>query len=217
MQVCLYVIDHLVPAYGGAPDIMPLGARGTTEMLLNASRLFRTKGMDWLAYYNRTGSIQFPSGSVGTWNTNDHGVNNAEGALAWPAMDARLYGEAARPRDEMALALHMLETYQAQPNALFCADEVFCGRALPTESSTRLLRGRMRPHHCHARCMDRARLSARMLAFQRPCTPTECMVDSWHARTHHRRPTPRYGDVCSCRGDGVARASVCCAGRARAR
>ena len=60
---------------------------------------------------------------------NDHGVNNAEGALAWPAMDARLFGDAAKPHETMALALHMLETYQAQPNALFCADEVFCGRA----------------------------------------------------------------------------------------
>ena len=29
----------------------------------------------------------------------------------------------------MALVLRMLDTYQAQPNALLCADEVFCGRA----------------------------------------------------------------------------------------
>ena len=44
-------------------------------------------------------------------------------------MDYRMYGAAANAHGEMALALHMLETYQAQPNALFCADEVFCGRA----------------------------------------------------------------------------------------
>jgi hypothetical protein len=29
----------------------------------------------------------------------------------------------------MSLVLHMLDTYQSQPNALMCADEVFCGRA----------------------------------------------------------------------------------------
>ena len=81
--------------------------------------------MDWAAYYARTGPVKFPTGPVSGWNTNDHGVNNAEGALAWPAMDARLGGEGARPHEAMALVLRMLDTYQAQPNALFCADEVF--------------------------------------------------------------------------------------------
>ena len=27
--------------------------------------------MDWLGYYNRTGPVKFPLGSVGQWNTND--------------------------------------------------------------------------------------------------------------------------------------------------
>ena len=129
VQVCLYVIDHMVPLFGNQPDVMPLGGAGTTAMLMNASRLFRSKGMDWFAYYNRSGPVKFPSASVPNWNTNDHGVNNAEGALAWPAMDHRLGGPSAHANDSMSLVMHMLDTYQAQPNALFCADEVFCGRA----------------------------------------------------------------------------------------
>jgi len=34
---------------------------------------------DWLSYYNQNGSNKFPVGPVAGWNTNDHGVNNAEG------------------------------------------------------------------------------------------------------------------------------------------
>ena len=129
VQVCLYVVDTLVPRFGDDPAVMPLGAKGTTALLLNASRLFETKGMDWAAYYSRTGKIKFPLGSVPNWNTNDHGVNNAEGALAWPAMAYRLHGNASEGHAAMALVLRMIDTYQATPNALLCADEVFCGRA----------------------------------------------------------------------------------------
>jgi hypothetical protein len=68
-QVCLYVIDVFVPLFGDEESVMPLGKQGTTELLLNASRLFRSKGMDWQAYYARTGPVKFPSGSVGNWNT----------------------------------------------------------------------------------------------------------------------------------------------------
>ena len=64
VQICLYVIDHLVPSFGADAAVMPLGAAGTTNLLMDASRLFRQKGMDWLAYYNRTGSVKFPSGIV---------------------------------------------------------------------------------------------------------------------------------------------------------
>ena len=128
VQVCLYVVDHYVAEFGADRAVMPLGGRRTAEMLMDAARRFRAKGMDWLAYYNRTGPVKFPTrGSVSGWNTHDHGVNNAEGALAWPAIDQRL-GAADAPA-KMALVLHMLDTYQGQPNALFCADEVFCGRA----------------------------------------------------------------------------------------
>ena len=129
VQVCLYAIDRLVPTWGDDAGVMPLGADATRRMLMEAARLFRDKGMDWRAYYTRTGPVKFPSGSVAGWNVNDHGVNNAEGAMAWPAMDARLGGEGAGGRDAMRLVLSMLREYQAQPNALFCADEVFCGRA----------------------------------------------------------------------------------------
>jgi hypothetical protein len=55
-------------------------------MLLNASTLFAHKGMDWKAYYHQTGRIKFPEGSVPNWNTNDHGVNNAEGAIRWQVL-----------------------------------------------------------------------------------------------------------------------------------
>ena len=71
---------------------MPLGGARTVAMLLDASRLFRAKGMDWLGYYSRNGHVKFPTGPVPTWNTNDHGVNNAEGALRWPAEVSRLNG-----------------------------------------------------------------------------------------------------------------------------
>jgi hypothetical protein len=37
--------------------------------------------MDWLSYYHRNGTVKFPLLDVHAWNTNDHGVNNAEGAL----------------------------------------------------------------------------------------------------------------------------------------
>ena len=57
------------------------------------------------------------------------GVNNAEGALAWPAMAYRLHGNRTQGLRSMDLVLRMIDTYQAQPNALLCADEVFCGRA----------------------------------------------------------------------------------------
>lgn len=69
VQVCLYVIDRLVPLYGADAAVMPLGAAGTTELLMNASRAFRAKGMDWGTYYNRTGPVKFPFGPVSGWNT----------------------------------------------------------------------------------------------------------------------------------------------------
>ena len=72
VQVCLYVIDNLVPSFGDDLAVMPLGPEGTTALLLNASRLFERKGMDWQAYYSRTGSVKFPLGPVAGWNTNDH-------------------------------------------------------------------------------------------------------------------------------------------------
>ena len=128
VELCQYVIDQYVPKYGGSVAVMPLGAAGTTEMLLEASALFASKGMDWLSYYHQNGSIKFPMKDVGNWNTNDHGVNNAEGALRWPAVTYRLTGR-QEDADQMPFALGMLDKYQGQVAALFCADEVFCGKA----------------------------------------------------------------------------------------
>ena len=99
VQVCLYVVDHYVAEFGADRAVMPLGTRRTAEMLMDAARRFRAKGMDWLAYYNRTGPVKFPTrGSVSGWNTHDHGVNNGEGALAWPAIDQRLGAADVPPR-----------------------------------------------------------------------------------------------------------------------
>jgi hypothetical protein len=76
----------------------------------------------------QVGPLQFPEGSVPGWNTHDHGVNNAEGAMRWPAVTWRMTGN---PDDaaQQEVLLRMLDTYQGQVAALFCADEVFCGRA----------------------------------------------------------------------------------------
>lgn len=169
VQCCLYVIDHYVPLFGSVADVMPLGAAGTTSMLLNASRVFMARGMDWDAYYSRTGDVKFPLGPVYTWNTNDHGVNNAEGALAWPAMAYRLTGNLSEAQAQMRLVLHMIDEYQAQPNALLCSDEVFCGRAPHRGTESALLafelgtsgtphpRAALTPQSCGLPSLQRAR------------------------------------------------------------
>lgn len=127
VEIALYIVDELVPVHGANPKIMPLGGDGTTAMLLNSSALFAQKGMNWNAYYHRTGSIKFPFGPVPNWNTNDHGVNNAEGALRYPAAAYRLQNNQSF-HAEMDYVLGMLDRWQGQVNAMFCADEVFCGR-----------------------------------------------------------------------------------------
>ena len=43
VQCALYAIDHLVPAFGHDAGVMPLGGAATTALLMNASRLFRSK------------------------------------------------------------------------------------------------------------------------------------------------------------------------------
>eukprot|EP00911_Craspedida_sp_UC1_P000447 UC1_evm4s337 len=127
VELCQYVIDTWVPKYGSDSHVMPLGASATTRVLINASALFQAKGMNWYAYYHRTGAIKFPKGSVEGWNTNDHGVNNAEGAMRWPAVAWRMNNTRAAA-EQMDVVLHMMDTYQGQVQSLFCADEVFCGR-----------------------------------------------------------------------------------------
>jgi len=62
------------------------------------------KGMDWRSYYHRTGGVQFPEKAVNRWNTNDHGVNNAEGAMRWPAVTYRMTGNESDAA-QMAFAL----------------------------------------------------------------------------------------------------------------
>ena len=128
VEIVHYAIDHLVPKYGGDPSVVPLGRETTSALLLNASALFASKGMDWRSYYHQMGSLKFPEGPVSGWNTHDHGVNNAEGAMRWPAVTWRMTG---LPDDaaQQDVVLRMLDLYQGQVAALFCADEVFCGRA----------------------------------------------------------------------------------------
>ena len=60
VQVALYVIDHYVPEFGDDAAVMPLGGEATAAMLMNASRVFEAKGMDWQAYYNQTGAGKNP-------------------------------------------------------------------------------------------------------------------------------------------------------------
>ena len=61
-------------------------------------------------------------------NFQDHGVNNAEGGLRWPAELYRLNGSLADGKAAMGLLTDKLDQYQAQVQGTFCADEVFCGR-----------------------------------------------------------------------------------------
>ena len=129
VEICQYSIDVLIPEFGDDLDVTPLGAKATTTLLLNASQLFRVKGMNWTSYYHQTGAVKFPEKSIPNWNTNDHGVNNAEGAMRWPAVAYRMSGGAASDRKEQDFMLGMLDKWQGQVTALFCADEVFCGRA----------------------------------------------------------------------------------------
>lgn len=128
VEIAFYVVDNLIPKYATDAMVLPLGAEATSALLLNASALFASKGMDWRSYYHQVGRLQFPEGSVPGWNTHDHGVNNAEGAMRWPAVTWRLTGD---PDDaaQQEVMLHMLDTYQGQVATLFCADEIFCGRA----------------------------------------------------------------------------------------
>eukprot|EP01052_Picozoa_sp_SAG31_P013350 SAG31_NODE_801_length_12013_cov_23.812070_11_plen_112_part_00 len=60
VELCQYVVDHYVPKYGNKASVMPLGGTGTTGLLLESAALFANKGMDWLSYYHRNGSIKFP-------------------------------------------------------------------------------------------------------------------------------------------------------------
>ncbi len=129
VEIAQFVYDEYLPKYGDDPAVMPLGKQSTAAMLLASSQLFADKGMNWSSYYHQTGSVKFPEGPVQGWNTNDHGVNNAEGALRWPAAAYRMSGGDPAVRDEMAFALGMLDKWQGQVQSLFCADEVFCGRA----------------------------------------------------------------------------------------
>ena len=127
-ELCQALVDDWLPRFGDDPAVAPLGASATAALLLNASALFRTKALDWRGYYAETAAQPFPHGAVDAWNYVDHGVNNAEGALRWPAVAFRESGQSA-DRDALAgLVLAQLDAWQAQPAALFCADEVFCGR-----------------------------------------------------------------------------------------
>lgn len=127
VEVCQYVIDNLVPIFGSDKAVFPLGGDATTKMLLNASLQFKLKGMDWGAYYHRTGPVKFPKKAVNAWNTNDHGVNNAEGAIRWPAVTYRITGNKS-DAEELAFVLEMLDTYHGQVQSMMGADEVLAGR-----------------------------------------------------------------------------------------
>ena len=129
VEIAQFLIDEYIPKYGSDTSVFPLGSNRTETMLLRSSIMFQQKGMNWSSYYHQEGTVRFPEGPVQGWNTNDHGVNNAEGALRWPTTAYRMSGGDVSLRGEMKYALDMLDRYQGQVTALFCADEVFCGRA----------------------------------------------------------------------------------------
>jgi hypothetical protein len=45
VELCQYVVDTYVPKYGGNSGVMPLGGEETTQVLLNASALFASRGV----------------------------------------------------------------------------------------------------------------------------------------------------------------------------
>ena len=116
VEIAQYVVDEYIPVYGDDAEVMPMGKDATTFLLLNSSRTFRAKGKDWHAYYHQL----FPKSDVSGWNTNDHGVNNAEGALRWPAVSYRMVmaeANATSPpagneteRSEMDFVLSQIDT-----------------------------------------------------------------------------------------------------------
>lgn len=91
-------------------------------------------GFDYAAYYGaappnpRSANKSLPHGSVPIWNVYDHGVNNAEGGLRWPAELYRLNGSLAAGVRAMRLLTSQIDTYHGQVQGTMCADEVFCGR-----------------------------------------------------------------------------------------
>ena len=86
VEIVQYVCDEFIPRFGDDQQVMPLGKEATKALLLNSAIMFRAKGKDWRQYYHNL----FPKSDVPGWNTNDHGVNNAEGALRWPAVAFRM-------------------------------------------------------------------------------------------------------------------------------
>ena len=133
VEVVHMAVDQYAPRYGDDPEVMPLGRDATVQALLEAAAMIESKGFNWRDYYHRnatggmSGGKDFPTGAAPDWNVFDHGVNNAEGALKWPAVRYRRTGRDEDAAQE-AYVLSMMDQYQGQPGALFAADEVFAGR-----------------------------------------------------------------------------------------
>lgn len=114
-----YALDRTLPEFGADPDVAPLGAANTTAILLSAAHHMGRVGFDWAAYYGgkanpRTANKTFPNGSVQIWNVYDHGVNNAEGALRWPATLYRLNASMKDGLGALKLLESKMDEYQAQ-------------------------------------------------------------------------------------------------------
>ena len=67
--------ERLRPLPGGHHNTLPIDRPWPRKHTALDRVAFRAqaKGMDWDAYYSRTGPIKFPLGPVSGWNTNDHG------------------------------------------------------------------------------------------------------------------------------------------------
>ena len=130
-----YALDRLLLEHGDDPAVVPLGRNKTAAALLDAAHRMGRVGFDYAAYYGgtpnpRSANKSLPNGSVAVWNVYDHGVNNAEGALRWPAELYRLNGSLDAGRAAMRLVTDGLDRWHAQAQGTMCADEVFCGRDL---------------------------------------------------------------------------------------
>ena len=147
------VLDRLLPGFGDDPDVVPLGRDRTAALLIDAANRISQLGMDWNAYYqrltptNRTSNRLFPDGAVPIWNVYDHGVNNAEGALRWPAAMYRVNGSKAAGEAALAMVLEMLESKQGQvPRSRIDGDESTSRshhtRRHPSPGEHAVLRGR---------------------------------------------------------------------------
>ena len=97
-------------------------ARSGEPFLLDLAALLLQQGIDWPALW-----AAFPYREPQTtWNHRAHVVNVAMG-LKFPALRARLTGDLARARAELAAGLDVIWRYHGQAHGMFSGDEWLAG------------------------------------------------------------------------------------------